>query len=470
MKKVLLNLWIFVMAFLSFARADNVAVDWIAYYKGPGSNYGYPLQLGVDSSRNVYVCGISEGEPDEPHASGSSYNDIAVCKFSSTGTLTWVQRYDGGKGSMDSPTELLVSDNSIVVLGGSLGQGGEGKGVILKYSGEGDLLWKCEFKDKSYQSAVRDKDGNIYAVGVLTTERRYSQTVIMSKFSSSGSNIWSDEMEVKKPSLPVSELLLEQENNTVYLLNTVFGSAKYSLDGDLIWRKPYGTYRSGYAQEQFYALRRSSRDVFKMSFYDTAGKNTHIVNIAAPGVRISKVLRDKEGNVYVCGTREQKSSKTDIMLWAIGSDGQIRWSRVYGNTEVSGADFPEAAVVDRDNVYIAGKSQRPEKAFLSYRTILLKYDAEGRLVSKTYIGNHGTVRALSVNGDDIYLAIQGGPQAGEFVVMKLHENTRSTDGYDTGQIDDGRWTSKKDARPKLANVKVLNDLEAAYIGFSEGGI
>ncbi len=438
MNRVLVNLWIFVMTSLSFAYAGNVTVDWIAYYKGPGSNYGYPLQLGVDSSRNVYVCGVSEGKPEVPYASGSLYHDITVCKFSATGRLTWVQRYDGGKGSMDSPTELLVSDNSIVVVGGSLEQGGEGKGVILKYSAEGGLLWRREFKDKSYQSAVRDEHGNIYAVGVLTAERRYSQTVIMSKFSSSGSNIWSDEMEVKKPSLPVSELLLEQENNTVYLLNTVFGSAKYSLDGDLIWRKPYGTYRSGYAQEQFYALRRSSRDSFKMSFYDSDGKKDATTNITAPKVRISEIMHGQEGNSYICGTREQKNSKTDIVLWAIGSDGQIRWSRVYDDAEVHGLDFPEAAVVDRDNVYIAGKTQRAEKAFLSYRTILLKYDAEGRLVSKTYIGNHGTVRALSVNGDDIYLAIQGGPKAGEFVVMKLRENTASPNGYNAGQRNDGQ--------------------------------
>ncbi len=55
------------VVFLSLAAAPTgVTVEWTAAYRGPGSNYGYPIDLVVDSPGNVYLCGVSEAEPTFP--------------------------------------------------------------------------------------------------------------------------------------------------------------------------------------------------------------------------------------------------------------------------------------------------------------------------------------------------------------------------------------------------------------------
>lgn len=58
------------LAYLVFTNTAGAYFDaeWISAYRGPGSNFGYPVDLVVDSLGNVYLCGISEGKPDVPHA------------------------------------------------------------------------------------------------------------------------------------------------------------------------------------------------------------------------------------------------------------------------------------------------------------------------------------------------------------------------------------------------------------------
>ena len=106
MKKLcLVFLLVMFISVCDFAVAEGqFSFEWIGRYKGPGSNYGYPLFLEIDSLGNTYVCGISEAKPDVPYASGYIYNDIVVCKFNSAGKLIWFCRYNATDKVSDMPT------------------------------------------------------------------------------------------------------------------------------------------------------------------------------------------------------------------------------------------------------------------------------------------------------------------------------------------------------------------------------
>ena len=83
--------------------------------------------------------------------------------------------------------------------------------------------------------------------------------------------------------------------------------------------------------------------------------------------------------------------------------------------ELNGLKYVVAVDVTADFVYLLGRTQLSETGF-GCKLIVLKYDHEGRLVSEYFANASRSVRVFKAVEDSVYIAAQGGPEQGEFLV------------------------------------------------------
>ncbi len=110
-------------------------VLWSAQFDGPAEDYDVAWDIGIDDSGNVFVAGASD--------SISGEGDIILIKYSSNGTQQWARRFthDVYLGH-DYAKSLDIDDIGNVYVTGRVRDPNSGfDGILLKYNGDGDLLW-----------------------------------------------------------------------------------------------------------------------------------------------------------------------------------------------------------------------------------------------------------------------------------------------------------------------------------------
>ncbi|TAK54353.1 MAG: T9SS type A sorting domain-containing protein, partial [Bacteroidetes bacterium] len=85
--------------------------QWAASYNYSANKNDVAYGIALDGSNNVYVTGLSDG--------GTSKYDYATVKYNSSGTQTWVSRYNGGKNDIARSIVACDGEASVFVTGGS---------------------------------------------------------------------------------------------------------------------------------------------------------------------------------------------------------------------------------------------------------------------------------------------------------------------------------------------------------------
>jgi len=102
--------------FATVMYSSDGALQWVARYDGPVSEYDEARAITVDDQGGVYVTGTSTGD--------GTRGDFATVKYSMSGTEVWVQRYDGPASRFDEPAAMVLDRRGgICVTGGSAGDG-----------------------------------------------------------------------------------------------------------------------------------------------------------------------------------------------------------------------------------------------------------------------------------------------------------------------------------------------------------
>ena len=202
----------------------------------------------------------------------------------------------------------------------------------------------------------------------------------------------------------------------MYVLHGSSGTAKYSLDGRKLWQEPYAMFGPPMAAEVFYTMTRKSKDTFTFDFYNAQGTIVNRFNYGDSKTIISGIKQGQDGGLYVFGTIQRKTC--DIFLTKYAEHGKQQWSMAYSNDELNGLKYVVAVDVTADFVYLLGRTQLSETGF-GCKLIVLKYDHEGRLVSEYFANASRSVRVFKAVEDSVYIAAQGGPEQGEFLVMKM---------------------------------------------------
>jgi len=138
--------------------------QWVSRYNGTANGEDWSLSVGVDSYKNVYVTGFSEGI--------NSDFDIVTIKYNSYGDSLWIKRYNGAGNGEDRSFKLLLDNLSNIYITGWIYNTNLDI-ITLKYDRDGNQKWISNYNgignddDQAWDVSI-DNQNNVYIVGTAT--------------------------------------------------------------------------------------------------------------------------------------------------------------------------------------------------------------------------------------------------------------------------------------------------------------
>ncbi|MFQ6103256.1 MAG: SBBP repeat-containing protein [Candidatus Glassbacteria bacterium] len=299
----------------------QVREQWIARYNGPSNGTDYAKEVAVDDSGYVFVAGWSNGI--------DSGDDYATIKYSPTGELMWVSRYNGVGNGDDHVTAMAMDADGNICVTGNSWNGTDLDYATVKYSSDGDELWTARHDGLGggYDSAVAiavDPDENVYVTGSSlgdTTSKDYTTI----KYDCDGNELWSVTYNGPANKNDGAKAIAIDYNGNV----CITGSSESDETGyDFVTVK-----------------------------YDSAGNELWTARRDGPGNGHDyafDVIVDENGYVYVTGQTSNLS--TDFLTVKYDPDGNELWSALYDGP-ASGFDGSFDICLDGDcNVFVTGES------------------------------------------------------------------------------------------------------------------
>ncbi len=397
---------------------------WVAHYDGPDQSRDSPQAMVLDSAGNVYVTGISHGEPN--------MDDYATIKYDGAGNELWVARYDGPAHQRDVGKALAVdSDGSVYVTGWSQGEGTSGDYATIKYNGAGNELWVARYDGPAHEQDVGEalavnSDGSVYVTG-------YSHGVndkdcFTIKYDGAGNALWAARYDGPAHQRDAGKALAVDSDGNVYVTGSSQGdndtyydyaTIKYDPVGNELWVDTYDGAGHGLDSPRSLALDPSGNVVItgrvvmdtEDLFYDD-DNDYGTIKYDTNGNRIWEAFRnnlgpypdfarkgivDQDGNVYVTGSNSTvKYDALGAKMWAdpvggtslaldnsgnlyvaqtqkgtvkYGPDGDLLWSRADGGRSLALDPLGQPCVV--------GYEERPGTG-QDFKT--LKYDSHGNML------------------------------------------------------------------------------------------
>ncbi len=374
---------------------SQVDTAWTRRYNGPANTYDIAYAIAVDSSRNVYVTGYSEG-------TGTSA-DYTTIKYNTNGDTQWVRRYNGPGNNWDRAFAIAVDrQGNVYVTGESYNSSTNNDYATVKYNSAGVEQWVKRYTgagsdyDAAYAIAV-DSSGNVYVTGYIhNPASSYDYATI--KYNSNGDTLW-----VRKYNGPdnnddqAASLAVDGQGN-VYVTGYSSGATtsadyatiKYNSAGDTVWVRRYngtGNYTdganaiavdgSGNVYVTGYSNGSSTDDDYATVKYNSVGVEQWVARYNGPGNYVDEaksIAVDNTGNVYVTGSSNGSGSNTDYATIKYNSTGAQQWVQRY-NGQGNYYDNAKAIGVDGSgNVYVTGYSNG-SSTNEDYATI--KYNSAG---------------------------------------------------------------------------------------------
>ncbi len=160
---------------------------WTRRYNGPADESDEVCAVAVDPEGNVIVTGSS--------ADPTTNLDFTTIKYSATGEMLWLRRYDGPAQSADRAYALAVDEaGNVHVAGSSPGAGTDADYAVVKYSPDGTQQWVARYDgpvsgfDEARSVAV-DRAGNVFVTGSSAGSGTRSDYATV-KYSPTGAELW----------------------------------------------------------------------------------------------------------------------------------------------------------------------------------------------------------------------------------------------------------------------------------------
>ncbi|UCE27608.1 MAG: SBBP repeat-containing protein [Candidatus Coatesbacteria bacterium] len=216
---------------------------WCVTYDGPAGEQDHPHDLEVDSDGFVYVTGRSVGAGTDM--------DFCTIKYDPDGNEEWIRRYDGPVNGKDYGREIEVTDAEEVIVGGYVeSEGTDWDYFIIKYDGDGNIVWTAEYDGPAggedyIDGMAIDEYGNIYVTGPsdgIGTGYDYCTV----KYSANGEEEWVARHDGPASGYtdfdrPTAGIALDADGNvfvsggSVESFNINYCTVKYDNDGNEIW-------------------------------------------------------------------------------------------------------------------------------------------------------------------------------------------------------------------------------------------
>lgn len=325
--------------FLTIKYDQNGIEKWVRTYTGLVGD-DFVTSLAIDSSGNVYACGLSEGI-------GSS-RDIFIIKYDTAGNTIWTERFSS-PGSFDDMTSMAMIDhNGDLVIGGTYG-GNSGSGltdfVTLKYDSSGNKIWSRTYNgvgngDDGLGCMTVDDLGNVYVAGDSKRDSiDFNMTLL--KYDVNGNLLFQRSYNELNNSFETPNDLAADNYGNIFVCGgsgspTDYYVLKYDSNGNLLWK---GTYNG------------------------TVNHNDDASDLAV----------DNIGNVYITGHSRGENYVQDIVTVKFSSSGLLLWAKRYRMIQANATSYGNDIVVDNDgNAFVTGT--------IGNLIVSLKYDSSGEQI------------------------------------------------------------------------------------------
>jgi uncharacterized delta-60 repeat protein len=374
--KILLLL---VSILIASTASAQITPQWVKGYNGSANNNDEAVDIVTDPQNNIIITGrvISTG----------NNNDIAVIKYSPSGSQVWAVIYNGPQNNYDEPAGITADNaGNIYVTGRALMGSSNYDIVTLKYNPAGvqqwAQLWSGAGAETDYANAITvDNAGNVYVTGI-TEAAGTNFNYITLKYNPAGALQWARTYNNPLNGSYDEAYFIEVDAlSNVYITGesdaqgsgTDFYTIKYSASGDSSWSARYtGVLTSINDIPQGFAIDNSG-NVYVTGFtsstntgvdyitikYSTSGVEQWQARYGTPEQDIPEDLEvDTAGNVYVTGRTRINSSYNDFGTVKYNSAGVQQWFASYNNAGVDREDYGYDLELDaQGNVYVTGYSQ-----------------------------------------------------------------------------------------------------------------
>jgi hypothetical protein len=361
---------------------------WTNLYNRPGNTADQAQAIAVDSTNNVIVTGCSVG-------SLGTY-DYATIKYSSGGTPSWTNRYDGPGGGEDRATAVAVDGSgNVIVTGYSTGTGFNYDYATIKYAGAtGAPIWTNRYNgpgngdDKAAAVAV-DSGGNVFVTGSSAGAAGLDYATI--KYASAGAPAWTNRYNGPLNSDDIATALVVDGGSNVIVTGYSPGSGgytnyltiKYSNAGGAIWTNRYNGLGYGLNAATAVAVDSSSNVVVTGYSLGAAGFDYATIKYSGAGAPTwtnrysgaalqndfaTAVAVDGGGNAFVTGYATVSGVYYAYATLGYASNGVPLWTNYYYGPGTGENEASAVAVDHSGNVIVTGYSLGGGSAY-DYATI-----------------------------------------------------------------------------------------------------
>lgn len=343
-----------------------------------------------DSGANDIASGSKTDASGNTYVYGEAGSKAVVVKFSASGQILWIAQFPDGEwtqsyfmdGALDSLGNLylsaLVSDSNV------------NRGVVLKYSPAGELIWSQVIPSSQTNAQARNLDVDANGiVHVLMSDTGYYSVICgyPGYFTYASGTSWTHQ---------------EYDASGMFLSSAYLGSYTERCgreDGDY-WRDMVV---SASGNELFLAGSVTSARDSQLSKFDRTGARLWdaVLNFTSQTggffERFVGLVADANGNLYAAGEYYGKRSYLGSIA-AFDPSGNVLWQNSYESEDVR---LNSIAVDSTGNVYAAGSSIGGDQS----GALTLKYSGQGELLSQKLYTNSAPVNLKAAG---VSIGIDGG--------------------------------------------------------------
>lgn len=201
------------------------------------------LAIAVDLTGNIYITGYT--------TTIDGFTDIVTMKFDSYGTQQWVKLEDGISDLNSEGLSIAVSNSGNIYVAGYVSNTDNADIALLKYTSSGSLIWSSIIsgsgsgEDKAW-GVVVDETDNVYITGYIN-DLYNGFDAYTAKFDTDGTKVWESAINGSGSGEDKAWGVVVDTDGSVYITgqstdalgNSNYLTVKYSSAGSILWNASY---------------------------------------------------------------------------------------------------------------------------------------------------------------------------------------------------------------------------------------
>ena len=241
-----------------FVLKYNALGELIRQKTWGGAGNDYPRSILTDPDDNLFISGVTSSfgaEADEAYLSplqdelNGGAGDFLLLKYDADGNLLW-QKIWGGPQNETEPTLTRDQAGNIYILGSTRSFGaGDRDFALLKCNSQGELLWARTWGGPGYDFAgdvFAFGDNAVYAAGFTDSFGQGNYDCVLLKYDGQGNLLWqkvwgTSDFDIAAAGWQDSQgnLYMANRHRDGDLQNVLI--MKYDPDGNVLWARTWGT-------------------------------------------------------------------------------------------------------------------------------------------------------------------------------------------------------------------------------------